>query len=81
MTNTEDAIKKLVWLAEIAKERQEAAGDNASVTLAGLRTRRLFGRRGPVGEIVCESQDNTFVVRFSAKAVIRACEKAIAELS
>ncbi len=81
MTTTEEAIKKLVWLIDLAKERQKSAGDSAMVTLAGLRTSRLFGRRGPVGKISCQSQDNTLVVRFSAKAVIRACEKAIAELS
>lgn len=40
---------------------------------------RLCGRRGPIGELLCEQPDGRKTVRFKAKAVLKFIEKAEAK--
>lgn len=82
MTNEElSAIVTLRSMIQHAAQRQIENGKDATVTLVLPKGVRLFGKRGPVGELLCVNSTGESVVRFKASAIVRACEKALEELS
>lgn len=78
---TTAAIKKLEWMAEHSRQQQTLIGnEDATVTFVLPYRGRLFGKRGPHGEVVCENAKREYVMAFNAREVIASCERLIEEL-
>ena len=81
MDNTQAAIDKLNWMADHARTQQRLIGnEDATVTFVLPRRGRLFGKRGPRGEVVCENAKREYVMAFNSREVIASCERLIEEL-
>ena len=84
----QDALDALIAIVNYAKQKQEQGGLYDSITLVRKvgHGARLFGKSGPVGELLCVNSEGESVVRFKASDVVRAgtkmlkaIEKAIAD--
>ena len=63
---------KVDELKQLCREHIES-GREAIILV--MRSTRLCGRRGPIGELLSENRDGQKVVRFKAKAVLKWVEK------
>lgn len=71
-----EAFEALVAIVNYAKQKREESGIYDSVTLVRKGSGvRLFGKSGPIGELLCVNSAGESVVRFKASSVVRAGTK------
>lgn len=71
-------MTSLKQLRDEAQKRIDEGAESLVLVMPGPargETRRLFGRRGPRGEILCENSEHEVVVRFMAAAIIAYLDK------